>query len=139
MKIEKLDCVVASAKLGGSMKVTMIGHSTVLIEAAGMKILTDPYFGTWGNLAYKRTAPPSRTREELEAVDLVLVSHNHWDHTDSRYFRALAVEVPVVAPRAAIRSKECGGSGEMGAAAVWLRCRDSGARAAHGPTRKLRD
>ena len=73
------------------MKVTMIGHSTVLIEAAGMKILTDPYFGTWGNLAYKRTAPPSRTREELEAVDLVLVSHNHWDHTDSRYFRALAV------------------------------------------------
>jgi len=85
------------------MKVTMIGHSTVLIEAAGMKILTDPYFGTWGNLAYKRTAPPSRTREELEAVDLVLVSHNHWDHTDSRYFRALAVEVPVVAPRAAIR------------------------------------
>lgn len=40
------------------MKVTMIGHSTVLIEAAGKKILTDPYFGTWGNIAYKRTAPP---------------------------------------------------------------------------------
>ena len=83
------------------MKVTMIGHSTVLIEAAGMKILTDPYFGSWGNLAYKRTAPPSRTREEMVAVDLVLVSHNHWDHTDSRYFRALAASVPVVAPRAA--------------------------------------
>ncbi|MGO9776556.1 MAG: MBL fold metallo-hydrolase [Terracidiphilus sp.] len=83
------------------MRVTMIGHSTVLIEAAGMKILTDPYFGSWGNLAYKRTAPPSRTRKEMEAVDLVLVSHNHWDHTDSRYFRALAAEVPVVAPRAA--------------------------------------
>ena len=83
------------------MKVTMIGHSTVLIEAAGMKILTDPYFGTWGNPAYKRLAPPFKTREELAAVDLVLVSHNHWDHTDSRYFRALAAEVPVVAWRAA--------------------------------------
>jgi L-ascorbate metabolism protein UlaG (beta-lactamase superfamily) len=78
------------------MKVTMIGHSTVLIEAAGTKILTDPYFGTWGNPAYKRTALPSRTREEMAAVDLVLVSHNHWDHTDSRYFRALADSVPVV-------------------------------------------
>jgi len=83
------------------MKVTMIGHSTVLIEAAGTKILTDPYFGTWGNLAYKRLAPPSKTSEQMEAVDLVLVSHNHWDHTDSGYFRALAAGVPVVAPRAA--------------------------------------
>ncbi len=83
------------------MKVTMIGHSTILIEAAGKKILTDPYFGSWGNLAYKRLAPPSKTREEMEGVDLVLVSHNHWDHTDSRYFRALTADLPVVAPRAA--------------------------------------
>jgi L-ascorbate metabolism protein UlaG (beta-lactamase superfamily) len=83
------------------MKVTMIGTSTVLIEAAGMKILTDPYFGSWGNLAYKRIAPPFKSREEIKAVDLVLVSHNHWDHTDSGYFRSLAADVPVVAPRAA--------------------------------------
>jgi L-ascorbate metabolism protein UlaG (beta-lactamase superfamily) len=83
------------------MKVTMMGHSTVLIEAAGTKILTDPYFGAWGNLAYKRLAPPFKTREQMEAVDLVLVSHNHWDHTDSRYFRALAADVPVVAWRTA--------------------------------------
>jgi L-ascorbate metabolism protein UlaG (beta-lactamase superfamily) len=83
------------------MKVTMIGHSTVLIEAAGMKILTDPYFGTWGNLAYKRIASPFKTREKMKDVDLVLVSHNHWDHTDSRYFRTLAADLPVVAPRAA--------------------------------------
>ncbi len=83
------------------MKVTMIGHSTVLIEAAGTKILTDPYFGTWGNPAYKRTAPPSSTREEMGAVDLVLVSHNHWDYTDSRYFRALSTSVHVVTWRAA--------------------------------------
>ncbi|MGA3160074.1 MAG: MBL fold metallo-hydrolase [Terracidiphilus sp.] len=83
------------------MKVTMIGHSTVLIETAGKKILTDPYFGTWGNPAYKRIAPPSKTREEMANVDLVLVSHNHWDHTDSSYFRVLGSNVPVVAPRAA--------------------------------------
>ena len=83
------------------MKVTMVGHSTVLIEAAGTKILTDPYFGSWGNLAYKRIAPLFKTREEMVGVDLVLVSHNHWDHTDSRYFRALAADLPVVAPRAA--------------------------------------
>ncbi len=82
------------------MKVTMIGHSTVLIEAAGRKILTDPYFGLWGNPAYARIAPPSAKREDLKQVDLVLVSHNHFDHTDPPFFRSLANTVPVVAPRA---------------------------------------
>jgi L-ascorbate metabolism protein UlaG (beta-lactamase superfamily) len=82
------------------MKVTMIGHSTVLIETGETRILTDPYFGSWGNPAYARIAPPFKTREELKGVDLVLVSHNHWDHTDHRFFRSLAASVPVVAPRA---------------------------------------
>ena len=82
------------------MRITMIGHSTVFIESAGQRILTDPYFGTWGNPAYARIAPPFKTREELAPVDLVLVSHNHWDHTDRRYFRLLAADVPVLAPRA---------------------------------------
>ena len=81
------------------MKVTMIGHSAVLIEADGKKILTDPYFSLWGNPAYKRVAPPAKKREELKNVDLVLVSHNHFDHTDPRFFRSLASDVPIVAPR----------------------------------------
>jgi L-ascorbate metabolism protein UlaG (beta-lactamase superfamily) len=82
------------------MRITMIGHSTVLIEAAGKRILTDPYFGSWGNPAYARNAPPFMTREELRGVDLILVSHNHWDHTDHRFFRSQAASVPVLAPRA---------------------------------------
>ncbi len=81
------------------MRITMIGHSTVLIETGGMKILTDPYFGTWGNPAYARLAPPARSREELMDVDLVLVSHNHWDHTDRAFLGGLAPEVPVLSPR----------------------------------------
>jgi N-acyl-phosphatidylethanolamine-hydrolysing phospholipase D len=81
------------------MKLTMIGHSTVLIEAAGKRLLTDPYFGTWGNPALARLAPPARTRAELSGVDVVLVSHNHWDHTDRQFFRSLAGDVPVLAPQ----------------------------------------
>jgi L-ascorbate metabolism protein UlaG (beta-lactamase superfamily) len=80
------------------MKITMIGHSTVLIETAGQKILTDPYFGLWGNIAYARIAPPAKTREELKDVNIVLISHNHWDHTDSKFLRSLGNDVPVLAP-----------------------------------------
>jgi L-ascorbate metabolism protein UlaG (beta-lactamase superfamily) len=82
------------------MKITMIGHSTVLIKAADKRILTDPYFGLHGNLAYARVRPPACAREELADVDLVLVSHNHWDHTDRRFLRMLPVSVPVFAPAA---------------------------------------
>jgi L-ascorbate metabolism protein UlaG (beta-lactamase superfamily) len=80
------------------MQVTMIGHSTVLLEMDGRRILTDPYFGTWGNPAYKRLAPPSMTRDDLRDVDLVLISHNHFDHTDRRYLSALGEDIPVLAP-----------------------------------------
>jgi L-ascorbate metabolism protein UlaG (beta-lactamase superfamily) len=81
------------------MRITMIGHSTVLMESNGAKIVTDPYFGVWGNPAYRRLAPPAKRREELRDVDLVLISHNHWDHTDGRFLRSLSLATTVVAPR----------------------------------------
>jgi L-ascorbate metabolism protein UlaG (beta-lactamase superfamily) len=80
------------------MQITMIGHSTVLIVLGGQQILTDPYFGGWGNIAYSRLAPPARTRAELQDVNLVLLSHNHWDHTDRPFLGALPVFVPVLVP-----------------------------------------
>jgi len=83
------------------MNIRMIGHSTVLFEMGGVRALTDPFFGRWGNPAYGRVSLPGASREELRDVDVVLVSHNHWDHTDRRYFRLLSPEVPVLAPRRA--------------------------------------
>ncbi len=82
------------------MKITCIGHSTVLIEAAGKRILTDPFFSPHGNIAYKRIAPPLRKREDVGKLDLVVVSHHHWDHTDRLFFRSLADDVPVVTGKA---------------------------------------
>jgi L-ascorbate metabolism protein UlaG (beta-lactamase superfamily) len=79
-------------------RVTMIGHSTVLIEIGGKRILTDPFFGTHGNPAYRRIGPPAFTRRKMADVDLVLLSHDHWDHFDRRFFRMLPTSVPVVVP-----------------------------------------
>jgi L-ascorbate metabolism protein UlaG (beta-lactamase superfamily) len=80
------------------MRLTLIGHCTFLIETGGKKIVTDPYLGSQGNLVYKRLAPPSKTREELKEVDLVLLSHTHWDHVDRRYLHLLSDGTPVIVP-----------------------------------------
>jgi L-ascorbate metabolism protein UlaG (beta-lactamase superfamily) len=80
------------------MRITMIGHSTVLIEADGKKILTDPYWGKWGNLAYARLGIPAKSRQELREVDGVLISHDHWDHVDGKYLRLLG-NTPVIVPQ----------------------------------------
>jgi len=80
------------------MQLTMIGHSTVLIETGGQKILTDPFLRTYGNPAYKRLRPPSRTRQELRDVVGVLISHSHWDHVDGQFLRMLG-DTPVLVPQ----------------------------------------
>ncbi len=80
------------------MRITVIGHSTVLLESGGTRLLIDPYFGTFGHLAYARVAPPSMTRHEVGPLDGVLVSHGHWDHTDHRFLRALSPQIPVMVP-----------------------------------------
>ncbi len=76
----------------------MVGHSTVLFEGAGSRLLTDPWFGDWGNLAYARLHPPGFRREELHDIDGVLLSHRHWDHTDRRFLRSLDEATPVLGP-----------------------------------------
>jgi N-acyl-phosphatidylethanolamine-hydrolysing phospholipase D len=88
----------------------MIGHSTTLIETAGIRILTDPYFGVWGNPAYARPKPPARTRDEMKNVDVVLLSHLHWDHTDRKFLRSLSKVVPVLAPRGRTLLARCKGA-----------------------------
>jgi L-ascorbate metabolism protein UlaG (beta-lactamase superfamily) len=79
----------------------MIGHSTVLIEAGGKKILTDPFWGLWGNPAYARLGVPAKSRQELSGVDGVLISRNHWDHVDGKYLRLLG-DTPVTVPRSTL-------------------------------------
>lgn len=63
------------------MKVTFIGHATCLIEIGGKKILTDP---VWAKRIFfiKRQQAPGLPLSEVLPIDLVLISHAHFDHFD---------------------------------------------------------
>lgn len=70
---------------GQRMLVTWIGHATVLVQTAGLNILTDPVWSdTAGPLGFgpRRVAEPGVRFEDLPRIDLVLGSHNHYDHMD---------------------------------------------------------
>jgi L-ascorbate metabolism protein UlaG (beta-lactamase superfamily) len=82
------------------MHITMIGHSCVLIETGELRILTDPFFATAGTALSIRTAPPAYDRTELANVNLVLISHTHFDHIDGSFLRLLPITTPVLVPAA---------------------------------------
>ena len=71
---------------GERMVVTWIGHATVLVQTNGLNILTDPIWSDraspFGFVGPKRVAEPGVRFEDLPKIDLVLVSHNHYDHMD---------------------------------------------------------
>jgi L-ascorbate metabolism protein UlaG (beta-lactamase superfamily) len=79
---------------GGQVRVTFVNHATLLIQADSLNILTDPI---WSFRASPLSAyGPPRHRsvgvrwEDLPPIDLVLVSHNHYDHMDLHTLRNLA-------------------------------------------------
>ena len=78
---------------GKDLSVTWIGHSTVLIQTAGLNILTDPFFSRRASpfklIGPKRIRDPGIAIKDLPRVDLVLLSHNHYDHLDAPALAAL--------------------------------------------------
>ena len=79
---------------------TFIGHSCFLIRLPGLTILTDPVFSRrcspsqW--LGPKRVRAPGLALAALPKIDLVLLSHNHYDHMDLAALRALRRHFPAL-------------------------------------------
>ncbi len=72
---------------------TFINHATFLIQIPGLNILTDPVWSrraspfSW--LGPKRVREPGIRLEQLPPIDLILLSHNHYDHLDVRTLKTL--------------------------------------------------
>lgn len=86
---------VPEARIDG-LRATIVGHASVLIQAGGLNVLTDP---VWSNRASplpfagpRRVWAPGIAFEALPPIDAVLLSHNHYDHMDMATLRRLDME-----------------------------------------------
>jgi len=70
----------------GAIHAILIGHATVLLQVAGLTILTDPVWskriGPTSWLGIKRVRPAAFALQDCPPIDVILVSHNHYDHLD---------------------------------------------------------
>lgn len=90
------DRVVASADPAqpAPVRVTYVNHSTVLLQFDGLNVLTDPIYenrvSPFSFAGPARNQPPGIRFDDLPKIDLLLLSHNHWDHLEIGTVRKLA-------------------------------------------------
>jgi N-acyl-phosphatidylethanolamine-hydrolysing phospholipase D len=76
----------AQAPLSTKPAITWVGHATMLVQADGLNVLTDPVFSErafavqW--MGPRRVQAPGVALDDLPPIDVVLISHNHYDHLD---------------------------------------------------------
>ncbi|MFT4769176.1 MAG: L-ascorbate metabolism protein UlaG (beta-lactamase superfamily), partial [Glaciecola sp.] len=85
--------LIPSERVWSGVSVTYINHSTFLIQVDGVNILTDPVYServspfTW--VGPQRVHAPGVVLEDLPPIDVILISHNHYDHLDETTLRSL--------------------------------------------------
>ncbi len=81
----------------GQVGITWIGHASFFVQIAGLNILIDPNWSLWLK-GIKRLRKPGLHLQALPMIDLVLVTHAHFDHLDRRTLKAVAANQPIVVP-----------------------------------------
>jgi L-ascorbate metabolism protein UlaG (beta-lactamase superfamily) len=81
----------------GQIAITWIGHASFLIQTPQHNILIDPNWANW-LVVIKRLKRAGLAITDLPDIDLVLITHAHFDHLNRRTLRAIAARQPIVVP-----------------------------------------
>jgi N-acyl-phosphatidylethanolamine-hydrolysing phospholipase D len=85
----------AGGEAADRARVTWIGHASFLVQLPGINILTDPVFSEraspFRRVGPRRFLPPGLALDALPPIDVVLLSHDHYDHLDARSVARLRV------------------------------------------------
>ena len=80
------------------MKITYIGHATLLLEVGSSRVLTDPNFDSHLGLFLPRVTAPGIALDALPALDAILLTHAHADHLSFDSLDRLPRDIPLYAP-----------------------------------------
>jgi L-ascorbate metabolism protein UlaG (beta-lactamase superfamily) len=80
-----------------TLGITFIGHATVLLEINGMRIITDPLLRN--RVLHLRRQHRFVDNFIANDVDIVLISHAHWDHLDIPSLKSIGTSTPLIVPR----------------------------------------
>ena len=81
----------------GQVAITWIGHASFLVQTPRHNILIDPNWANW-LIVIKRLKRAGLSIDDLPNIDLVLITHAHFDHLNRRTLRAVAARQPIVVP-----------------------------------------
>jgi len=81
----------------GEFRITWIGHASFLIQTPEHSILIDPNWARWLKIM-KRVKHAGVEHHDLPEIDLVLITHAHFDHLDRKSLRAVARDQPIAVP-----------------------------------------
>ncbi len=91
--LHKLEALAGFDAAKGRSALTWLGHAAFLLRLGGKIIITDPWLSKHvsplGALGVSRLAPPGIAVEDLPPIDILIVSHNHYDHLDAATIQAL--------------------------------------------------
>ena len=124
------------------MGLTFIGHASFFVQIGGLNVLIDPNFARW-LFVLKRLRQPGIRIQDLPAIDLVLVTHAHFDHLHRRSLRTIvqqthrkrSIPPTVIVPHHVFDLVSDLGFGEVIELDWWNSVRQAGVTVTHVPSR----
>lgn len=117
----------------GRARVTWIGHASFFVQFEGHSVLFDPNWAKWMGLV-KRMRHPGILLEHMPEVDLVLVTHAHFDHLHKKSLRGIDARDGIIVPRGSADLVQRLGFSSVTEMKIWEEGQFSGLRVLHTPS-----